>query len=269
MDTMNNPGISRLGIVLLTLLAVFGLRALLLGAGLSPKPASALAPAQQSPFRIQGQYTGLVKLSDVVPGHYTDALATPTPAPTALASKLGLDIELQVYVDQARGTLSGYVVLERSLVFPQLTTIQATPVGPTPAPGTPAPGATPLLIGPRLTGTRDGADFVLESEAFTVLLAPERNIPAPIGGGPAPAQRAPEQRVTRQFRLEGRVRSDGALVGEYRETMQRAVDGLPAPPSTAIGQFQLNPPLYTAPPTPPPAPGTWRLYLPHLSHAPN
>ena len=55
-----------------------------------------------------------------------------------------------------------------------------------------------------------------------------------VGGGPAPAQRAPVQQALRQFRIEGTLQSNGSLVGEYRETVQRSVDNLPAPPSTAI-----------------------------------
>ncbi len=259
----------RLVIALGTLLVVVGLPALLWGVGgFATSPTTDAAPPAQvviRRFAVQGTYVGLVKLSDVVAGHYADGLATPTPAPGAAADagKLGLETELSLYLD-GDARVNGFVVLDRSLVFPQVSIIQATPVGPTPLPGTPPPGATPLAIGPRVTGGLDGDLLTLESEPFTVVLAPERIIPAPVDGGPAPAQRAPEQRAQRQFRLIGTLQSDGSLIGEYRETVQRTVDGLPSPPSTAIGQFTLKPQAYNAPPTPRPTPlpQNNQLYLP-------
>lgn len=241
----------RLAMALLTVFAVFGVPALILRAGeVAPGSVSDTRPAQ-SAANLNGVYVGVAKLSDVVAGRYTDPLATPTPAPTVVAGagKLGLDVELSLSLTQNGARLSGYVVLDRSLVFPQVAVVQATPVG------------------PRVTGTINGSQFTIESEEFTVILAPERNIPAPQGGGPAPAQRVPEQRAQRQFRLVGTVRDDGALVGEYRETVIRLVGNLPAPPSTALGPFQLNPPLFAAAPTPrvTPLPQTNRLYLPLIS----
>lgn len=196
---------------------------------------------------LTGDYSGQVTLDWVLSGEYTAALATPTPQPTGTPSPADVgSIELSLRLEQSENEVSGYVLLDRSLVFTREHTIMITPVLPPPGPGTPTPNPQPeeLAIGPRVTGTFDGVTLRLESERFSMVLSPEERLDD--------GQLIPERRVTRQFSLTSTtVEDDGAtLVGEYRETIW----GFLLQPSTAIGEFTLKRPVFGAIATP--TPGT-------------
>lgn len=204
----------------------------LVAVALTSRP-SVAAPEQTGP--ITGNYTGQVQLSHILVGTLNASLSTPTPPPSPTpASQLDMAVDLSLNLMQTGAQVSGFVKLDKTLLYPRVTTIPATPSGATPGPGTPRPGATPLGIGPRVTGTFDGTTLTLTSEQYTLLLAPAKHL---ING-----YTIPEQRVTRQFSLVGTVQNDGnTLTGEYRET----VWGYGQQPSTAVGSFTLNRPVFT------------------------
>jgi len=181
---------------------------------LSMQPASPHS-VQSSGVSVSGDYDGSVTLSGVYKGVYTESAATPT------AMDLGY-IDLALHLDQAGSAVTGYVALDRVLVFTSEHTIMATPVGPTPVPPTPAPTPHPLDIGPLVQGTFDGVKLHLESEPFSLSLN--------------------ARTVTRRFSLDSTsVEDDGATVkGTYRETIW----GYDAEPSTAVGAFSLQRPVY-------------------------
>lgn len=216
----------QVAIALLTL-AALALVALALASG-----PSAAVLAQSG--AIAGEYHGEVEMRHAVPGVFGAPLVTPTPPPTPTpAAQLDMMIDLSLHLQQTGNQVSGFVMLDDTLLYPRVTVIPATPSGPTPRPGTPAPGATPLAIGPRVTGTFDGAILRLTSEQYVLLLAPARTL--------SNGYTIPEQRVTRQFSLVGTVQNGGnTLSGEYRET----VWGYGQQPTTAIGSFTLNRPQF-------------------------
>lgn len=185
---------------------------------------------------LSGDYSGRVQLEQVVRGVYSDTLATPTPvAGSSAAGDLGeLDITLRLSQDGSR--VSGYVLLEDSLAFPEEHEVSVTRVPPEVAPGAPTPTpATELIkVGPMLSGSYDGTTLELESERFSILLSPTRTL--------ATGQIIPQRLVTRQLRLTSRsVTEEGALLdGEYRETLW----GYDLWPSTAIGSFTLRKPVF-------------------------
>ncbi len=212
--------------------ALLTLAALALAAvALTSRPGVA-APVETGP--ITGQYTGSVQLRHVLVGVLSAPLSTPTPAPSPTpATQLDMPVDLSLTLQQTGSQVTGFVMLDRTILYPRVTTISATPVGPTPGPGTPTPRATPLGIGPRVTGTFDGTTLTLTSEQYELLIAPARRL--------ANGYTIPEQKVTRQFSLVGTVRNGGNTVtGEYRET----VWGYGKQPSTAIGSFTLNRPVF-------------------------
>ncbi|MCW5852228.1 MAG: hypothetical protein KIT87_19295 [Anaerolineae bacterium] len=204
----------------------------LVAVALTARP-SVAAPEQTGP--ITGNYTGQVQLSHILVGALNASLSTPTPLPSPTpASQLDMTVDLSLNLMQTGAQVSGFVKLDKTLLYPRVTTIPATPSGATPGPGTPRPGATPLGIGPRVTGTFDGTTLTLTSEQYTLLLAPAKRL--------TNGYTIPEQRVTRQFSLVGTVQNEGnTLTGEYRET----VWGYGQQPSTAIGRFTLNRPVFT------------------------
>jgi hypothetical protein len=205
---------------------------------------------------LAGDYSGQVKLDWVLSGVYSATLSTPTPQPAGTPAPADLgNIDLSLHLEQSGNAVSGYVLLDRSLVFTQEHTVMVTPVLPQPGPGTPTPDPDPeeLAIGPRVTGTFDGATLRLESERFSMVLSPEERLDN--------GQLIPEQRVTRQFSLTSTAVQDGGatLVGEYRETMW----GFLLQPSTAVGEFTLKRPVFggVAGPTPTPE-RDHTIYLP-------
>lgn len=213
--------------------ALLALTALALGALALTSGRSAAAPEQSGP--IVGEYRGSVTLGNIVLGILSSPLVTPTPPPSPTPSgQLDMRIELSLNLQQSGTQVSGFVMLDRTLLYPRVTVIPATPSGATPGPGTPRPGATPLAIGPRVNGTFDGTTLRLTSERYELLISPSRRL---ING-----YTIPEQKVTRQFSLVGTVQNNGDILsGEYRET----VWGYGQQPSTAIGRFTLNRPAFT------------------------
>lgn len=227
------------------LFALLTLTALALGAVALTSRSDPTVAAQGG--AIGGEYRGAVLLRGVAPGVFSNTLVTPTPPPAPTpATQLDMQVDLALNLQQTGANVSGFVMLDRTLLYPQVTVIPATPSGPTPRPGTPRPGATPLAIGPRVTGTFDGTRLSLTSDRYEILLAPAKTL---ING-----YTIPEQRVTRQFSLVGTVQDNGStLRGEYRET----VWGYGQQPTTAIGTFSLNRPIFvnvTAIPTNTPGP---------------
>ena len=170
-----------------------------------------VAPIQNSVLQLMGAYSGAVKLDVTVSGVYSDTLATPpapgagTPAPPDLGS-----IDLSLQLTQTGNALSGYVDLDRTLVYSVEHTLGS--------------GAASVQIGPYVSGAFDGANFTLQSE----------KVLASVNG----------QTIQRQFRLTGASSAgDGSQVtGEYRET----VWGFTSLPVTVIGAFTLQRPVFDA-----------------------
>ncbi|HHY54488.1 MAG TPA: tandem-95 repeat protein [Chloroflexi bacterium] len=164
-----------------------------------------IAPAHSNAAQVAGDYSGIVALQVTVTGVFSDTLATPPP-PAAGASSLPAlgSIDLALQLSQNGNTLSGYVSLDKTLVFSTEHTIQS--------------GASMLEIGPYVYGAFDGTNLILTSERIATVL-----------GG---------QSIQRQFRLTGAIsQSDGSqLTGEYRET----VWGVARQPVTVIGAFTLQ-----------------------------
>jgi hypothetical protein len=142
-----------------------------------------------------------------VGGVYSDTLATPpppgagTPAPPDLGS-----IDLSLQLTQTGNALSGYVSLDKTLVYSVEHTLGA--------------GAASIKIGPYVSGVFDGANLTLQSEKVALVVS--------------------GRTVQRQFRLTGTsTASDGGQVsGEYRETLW----GYTSVPVTVIGNFTLQRP---------------------------
>lgn len=183
-----------------------------------------ISKIQSDPGNLQGLFSGEVKLDWTVLGAYTDPLLTPTTQPTEMPPPPDLGaMDLALQLTQSGNTVSGFVDLENTLVYTKEATIMATPVMPTPLPGTPVPGATPLAIGPKVSGTFDGVNLRLESEKVSTELA--------------------GQPIQRQFQLIGTATwedNNVTLTGEFRET----VWGYVSEPLTVIGYFDLSQALY-------------------------
>src|SRR5205085_2653774 len=81
------------------------------------------AISTQAVSNVTGAYAGQVKLAGVFQGAYTDTTATPT------TMDLG-QIDLALNLSQTSNAVSGYIVLEQTLVYSQEHTITVTPVGP-------------------------------------------------------------------------------------------------------------------------------------------
>ena len=178
---------------------------------------------------LEGTFSGEVKLNWGLTGILSETLKTPTPTPTTVGSSypytdsmvadLG-SLDLGLLIQQSGVDITAYVDLDNTLVFSREHIIQATPVGPTPFPGTPAPGATPLAVGPKLTGSFDGTTLDLRSEQITLNIAGKAN-------------------VKQQFHLTGTVDRQPNLItltGEYRETVWNYMPQ----PVTVIGRFTLH-----------------------------
>ena len=182
---------------------------------------SAMAAAAPAGPTINGNFSGQVKLNGVVTGVYSDSLTLP--AATGQPALGSIDLALQL--TQSGNGMSGYVSLDKTLVFTVEHTIA---------------GQTPLQIGPYVNGAFDGTTLTLQAERVSLVL-----------GG---------QSLMRQFRLVGTIDADGkTLTGEYRETLW----GYAPQPITTIGAFTLKQPNYNgavappaASPTPIPPAGT-------------
>ncbi len=198
-------GISGVG---MTLFRVNGLQSALNQVATQAQTAQ-VAPAQSNAAQIAGSYSGVVKLQFTLAGVYSDTLATPpppasgTPAPPDLGS-----IDLALPINQTGNALSGYVSLDKTLIF----TVEHTLPN----------GAASLQIGPYVNGSFDGTNVTLLSERVATNLS--------------------GQLIQRQFRLTGAVsQNDGSqLIGEYRETLW----GAARQPVTVIGTFTLQRPVF-------------------------
>jgi len=175
------------------------------GSRMTLAPSTQNQPAQNAANQFVGAYNGVVKLNTTVTGVYSDTLATPPPpgAGTPTPPDLG-SIDLSLQLDQNGNALSGYVSLDKTLVYSVEHTLGA--------------GTSAVKIGPYLSGGVNGANINVQSEK-TALTA----------GGRA---------VQRQFRLVStNVTNNGAqLEGEYRETLW----GYTSAPITVIGAFTLQ-----------------------------
>ena len=207
----NKSFVTALGLLLLTgisavLVVVFNL------SGLS-QPAKEVmgqtetiqaAPAQSSAAQVAGDYSGVVKLQVTVAGLYSDTLPS---QPITGTPDLG-SIDLSLSINQSGSTLSGYVSLDKTLVFSVEHTIQS--------------GGAALKIGPTINGSFDGTNLTLLSERVATNLN--------------------GQSIQRQFRLTGVIsQSDGSQIsGEYRETLW----GAARLPVTVIGSFTLQRPVF-------------------------
>lgn len=164
-----------------------------------------IQPAQNAPNQFVGAYSGVVKLNTTVIGVYSDTLTIPPPpgAGTPTPPDLG-SIDLSLMLNQTDNTLSGYVSLDKTLVYSVEHTIGS--------------GAAAVKIGPYLSGVVNGSTLNVASERLSLTV-----------GGRA---------VQRQFRLvTTSVTNDGAeLNGEYRETLW----GYTSAPITVIGAFTLQ-----------------------------
>jgi len=170
---------------------------------------------QQAGPTVSGDYAGGATLQWVYIGTYDITSTTP------VTMDMG-HIDLSLHLEQAGNVVTGYVTLDRALVFTREDTIMVTPVGPTPGPGTPSPAPQPQDIGPRVEGSFDGTTLRLVSNPFSMSLN--------------------GRQITRRFSLDTTsVEDDGAtLSGTYRETIW----GYDRQPSTAVGIFILRRPVY-------------------------
>jgi hypothetical protein len=165
--------------------------------GLQPQTAYAAEPGAA---QLVGSYSGEVELQFTVAGVFSETLNTQPPAnPPDLGS-----IDLSLQLSQNGNGISGYVSLDKTLVF---STAHVLPNN-----------NGVLKIGPYVNGSFDGTNLTLMSE----------QVAATIGGQP----------VKRQFRLTGAINaSDGSQIsGQYRETLW----GATRQPVTVLGTFSLQ-----------------------------
>ena len=134
-------------------------------------------------------------------------------------------IDLALALVQSGDVVTGYVSLDRTLVFTQEHTIDG------------------YAVGPLVSGTFDGTLLRLESEKFSRVMSSGRTLEED-------GRVLPERTATRQFSLvstEVRADTDRTdrvdLVGEYRETIW----GLTPQPITVVGTFSLWRPVFPEP----------------------
>jgi hypothetical protein len=173
--------------------------------------------------QLAGDYSGAVKLQFTAAGVFSDTLATPPPPAAGQPEPPDLGtIDLALKLSQNGSALSGYVSLDKMLVFAAAHTIKN--------------GSATLNIGPYVNGSFDGTNLTLVSE----------RVAATLSGQP----------IQRQFRLSGAISaSDGSQIsGQYRETMWGATHQ----PVTVLGAFTLQRPVFAtgAPDTSNKAPNT-------------
>jgi hypothetical protein len=208
-------GILVVGLAIVSVLAVNG-RGLWSAPALQQGSSTTLAQsAQNQPAQSQsvqndtnsfvGAYSGDVKLNTTVAGVYSDTLATPPPpgAGTPTPPDLG-SIDLSLQLNQKGNALSGYVSLDKTLVYSVEHTLGS--------------GASAVQIGPLLSGVVNGSNINVQSEKVSLTVS--------------------GRDVQRQFRLVSTkvTGNGGQLSGEYRETLW----GYTAYPITIIGSFTLQ-----------------------------
>lgn len=163
-------------------------------------------PRQSSAVQLSGAYAGVVKLNGVVGGVFSDTLTLPT-APLTGTNELG-SIDLSLQLTQTGNLLSGYVSLDKTLVFSVEHTLGS--------------GVTGIKIGPLFNGSFDGTTLTVQSERVAMTVS--------------------GRSVQRQFRLIGTSSGgDGSTIkGEYRETLW----GYMSVPVTVMGNFTLLRPVF-------------------------
>lgn len=196
--------------VMVMIVGVKGFRSTQQGSMTLAYPAQA-APVESSVAQVAGSYAGVVELQGTVVGVYSDTLPT---LPITGTPDLGT-IDLSLSISQSGNALTGYVALDKTLVFSVEHIIQS--------------GGASLEIGPTINGNFDGTNLIITSERVSIQLG--------------------TQLIQRQFRLTGAIsQSDGSQVtGQYRETLW----GAARQPVTVIGSFTLQRPVFdnTAPDT--------------------
>ena len=219
----NALGAIQIAVVCALIVGVVRVGTLVQPAANAPAPAQvALAqaePASVNVAQVFGNYNGLVTLKCTFGGVYSDTFSTPTPQPAGTPAPADVGkIDLSLFLSQTNGTVSGYINIDRTIVFSAEHTIQATPMFITPVPGQPAPAAVALAIGPYVQGTFDGSTLSLQSDVVSMIVA--------------------GRTVQRQFRITGTLKPNDAdsFTGEYRET----VWGYTAQPITVLGVFTLS-----------------------------
>jgi hypothetical protein len=172
--------------------------------------------------QLAGDYSGAVKLQFTAAGVLSDTLATPPPAAGQPEPPDMGTIDLALKLSQNGSTLSGYVSLDKTLVFTGTHTIRN--------------GNTSIKTGPNVNGSFNGTNLTLLSERVSGTLS--------------------GQPIQRQFRLTGAISaSDGSQIsGQYRETIWGATHQ----PVTVLGAFTLQRPVFdvAAPDTSNKAPNT-------------
>jgi hypothetical protein len=197
------------------------------------------APQAAQASTIAGDYVGVVTFVGVYNGVYSDT--------TVISNTVDLgQIDLALYLEPSGSSVNGFVNLDPTLTFTAEHTIMATPVG------QPDSAPQPLTIGPLVKGTFDGTTLSLASESVSMPINEQRTL--------EDGRILPAGLVTRQFQLITKnVEGNGArLKGEYRETLW----GYAAYPTTVIGTFVLQRPVFVAGPG-----GTYsdNIYMPIIS----
>lgn len=167
------------------------------------------AAVEPSTVQLVGDYSGAVKLQFTAAGVYSDTLATPPPPAASQPEPPDMGtIDLALKLSQNGNAVSGYVSLDKTLVFTATHTIKN--------------GNTTLKIGPYVNGSFNGTNLTLASERVTGKLS--------------------GQPIQRQFRLTGAISaSDGSQIsGQYRETIWGATHR----PVTVVGTFTLQRPVF-------------------------
>ena len=194
-----------LAVMITPMLGIRGLGYPAAALAVQPEQSAAVAAAAGA-AQLAGDYSGEVQLHFTAAGVYSDKLAPPAAGTPDLGA-----IDLALHLSQNASALSGFVSLDKTLVFTATHTIQNGQNG----------GAT-LKIGPYVNGSFDGTHLTLLSERVAATLA--------------------GQPIQRQFRLTGTLGTgDGSrFSGEYRETIWGATHQ----PVTVLGAFMLQRPVF-------------------------
>jgi hypothetical protein len=155
--------------------------------------------------QVDGLYAGQVNLEGVFTGVFSDPLAPQQEI------DLGT-IEIALALQQSDNEVTGYVALERTLIFTQEHTIAGK------------------AVGPLVSGSFDGTTLELTSDKFDRVVSRGRTL--------KDGRILSESRATRQFQLRSTaVQADGArLEGIYRETIW----GITPEPVTVEGVFDIQ-----------------------------
>src|SRR5262245_50497896 len=146
-----------LAVMITPMFGVHGMARPTAALALQPQTIHAAAVAAGA-AQLAGDYSGVVQLKFTAAGVYSDTLATPPPpaagqpAPPDLGS-----IDLALKLSQNGSALSGYVSLDKTLVF---TATHSIPNG-----------GTTLKTGPNVSGSFNGTNLTLLSERVAATLS--------------------------------------------------------------------------------------------------